>query len=71
MSASGRSCRKIDRRGKASTDELEVELGARNVTVRLRGRVIRTLTGADAEAARAAIDDPAQLQRMLARWAGK
>jgi hypothetical protein len=29
--------------------------------------VIRTLTGADAEAVRASIDDPAQLERVVSR----
>jgi hypothetical protein len=60
--ASGRSCRKIDR-GKLS-EPFDVELRGDTVVVR-RGRTVRTLTGADAEAVRAVIDDPAQLDRVL------
>jgi hypothetical protein len=41
------------------------------VLVRLRGRVVGTLTGSDADAVRAVLDDPEQLQRVLARKTGQ
>jgi hypothetical protein len=62
--ASGRSCRTIDRGGRA--EPFDIELRDDAVIVR-RGRAVRALTGADAEAVRAAIDDPERLERVLAR----
>jgi hypothetical protein len=64
--ASGRSCRKIDR-GR-HVEPCDVELRGDTVIVR-RGRTVQTLTGADAEAVRAVIDDPDQLDRVLSRKA--
>jgi len=62
--ASGRSCRKIDRGKRA--EPCDVELRGDAVVVR-RGRMVRTLTGADADAVRAVIDDPDALEREVAR----
>jgi hypothetical protein len=68
--ASGRSCRKVDRRGKLAAEPFDVEVARDKVLVRFRGRLVRTLTGADADAVRAAIDDPEKLQRVVARRTG-
>jgi hypothetical protein len=68
--ASGRSCRKVDRRGKLAEDTFDVEVARDKVLVRFRGRLVRTLTGGDAEAVRAVIDDPAKLQRVVSRKTG-
>jgi hypothetical protein len=68
--ASGRSCRKVDRRGKLAAEPFDVEVARDKVLVRFRGRLVRTLTGADADAVRAAIDDPEKLQRVVARKTG-
>jgi hypothetical protein len=68
--ASGRSCRKVDRRGKLAEEPFDVDLARDKVLVRFRGRFVRTLTGADAEAVRAVIDDPVKLQLVVARRTG-
>lgn len=66
----GQSCRKIDRRGKLAAEPFDVELARDKVLVRFRGRLVRTLTGADADAVRAVFDDPEQLQLVVARRTG-
>jgi hypothetical protein len=71
VSERGRTCRKVDRRRGAAYDEIDVELAHDKVVVRVRGRVIRALTGADADAVRAAMDDPKKLQRVVASKTGK
>ena len=70
VSESGRSCRKVDRRGKLAAEPFEVELARDKVLVRFRGRLVRTLTGADVEAVRAVLDDPDKLQLVVARKTG-
>ena len=65
---SGRTCKRIDGASRDDDDSLfDVELDdARDrVLVRLRGRLVRTLTGVDAAAVRDALDDPDRLQRLL------
>lgn len=51
-------------------EPFDVELARDKVLVRFRGRLVRTLTGADAELVRAAIDEPERLQLVVARRAG-
>lgn len=65
MSQGGRICRKVGRGGSDSDYELDVT--DTDVRVLVNGRVVRTLTGADAEAVRAVLDDPAALERLIAR----
>jgi hypothetical protein len=67
---SGRTCRNIDRRGKLSEEPFDVQIARDKVIVRFRGRIVRTLTGADADAVRAVIDDPEKLQLVVARKTG-
>jgi hypothetical protein len=40
------------------------------VLVRFRGRLVRTLIGPDVDAVRAVLDDPEQLQLLIARKTG-
>ena len=68
--ASGRICRKVDRRGRLAAEPFDVEVAPDKVLVRFRGRLVRTLTGGDAEAVRAVIDDPEALQLVVARKTG-
>lgn len=65
---SGRSCKRNDgagRRGDDTLFDVDVDADGERVHVRLRGRLIRTLTGADAAAVRDVLDDPDRLQRLL------
>lgn len=70
VTQSGRSCRKVDRRGKLAEEPFDVEITRDKVFVRFRGRLVRTLTGADADAVRAVQGDPDQLQLVVARKTG-
>ena len=70
MSQSGRTCRKIDRRGKLSEEPFDVQVTRDKVLVRFRGRLVRTLTGPDVDAIRAVLDDPEALQLLVARKTG-
>ena len=70
MSESGRTCRKIDRRSKLADEPFDVQIARDKVIVRFRGRIVRTLTGADADAIRAASHDPERLQLLVARKTG-
>jgi hypothetical protein len=70
VSESGRTCRPIDRRSKLAEEPFDVQIARDKVIVRFRGRIVRTLTGADAEAVRAVIDDPEKLQLIVARKTG-
>ena len=72
MSESGRTCRKIDRRGKLSDEPFDVQIARDKVLVRFRGRLVRTLIGADAAEIRAAhaAGDAAQVQLLVARKTG-
>ena len=60
----------VDRRGKLAAEPFDVEFTRDKVIVRFRGRLVRTLTGADADAIRDVKDDPAQLQLVVARKTG-
>lgn len=70
MGESGTNCRPIDRRGKLAAEPFDVEFTRDKVLVRFRGRLVRTLAGADADAVRAVKDDPEQLQLVVARKTG-
>jgi len=70
VTQSGRTCRKIDRRGKLEDEPFDVKVTRDKVLVRFRGRLVRTLTGADVDAVRAVLDDPAALQLLIARKTG-
>ena len=69
MSEGGRTCRKIGRGG-GGDDDLEIEDTGDAVIVRRGGRTHR-LTGADAEAVRAVLDDDTALARVIARKLGR
>jgi hypothetical protein len=60
----------VDRRGKLAQEPFDVQLTKDKVLVRFRGRLVRTLTGPDVDAVRAVIDDPEQLQLLVARRTG-
>jgi len=66
----GTSCRPVDRRGKLAAEPFDVEVTRDKVLVRFRGRLVRTLTGADADAVRDVMNDPEQLQLVVARKTG-
>ena len=70
MSDSGRSGRKIDRRGKLGEEPFDVQVTRDKVLVRFRGRLVRTLTGPDVQAVRAVLDNPEALQLLIARKTG-
>ena len=70
MAERGTNCRPVDRRGKLADEPFDVEVTRDKVLVRFRGRLVRTLTGADADAVRDVIDDPAKLQLVVARKTG-
>lgn len=63
----------IDRRGKLAEEPFDVQVTRdKKVLVRFRGRLVRTLTGADAAAVAAAVaaGDPAAVQLLVARKTG-
>jgi hypothetical protein len=70
VSERGQTCRKIDRRGKLAAEPFDVEVAADKVLVRFRGRLVRTLTGNDADAVRAVLEDAEALQLVVARKTG-
>ena len=70
MALGGRTCKPVERGDRLASEPFDVEVGRDQVFVRFRGRLVRTLTGADADAVRAVLDDPDQLQRVVARKTG-
>ena len=62
----------IDRRGKLEDEPFDVQVTRDKVLVRFRGRLVRTLTGADADEIRAAVHagDGAAVQLLVARKTG-
>jgi hypothetical protein len=64
--------RPIDQRGKLAEEPFDLQLTRDKVFVRFRGRLVRTLTGADAEDVRiaAAAGDAAAVQLLVARKTG-
>ena len=72
MGETGRTCRKLDRRGKLAEEPFDVEVARDTVRIRFRGRLVRTLTGHDADAVRDALatGDPHAVQLVVARKTG-
>jgi len=70
VSENGTTCRKVDRRGKLAAAPFDVDVTRDKVLVRFRGRLVRTLSGNDADAVRAVLDDPEALQLVVARKTG-
>ena len=72
MSETGRTCRKIDRRGKLSEQPFDVEATRDKVLIRFRGRLVRTLVGDDADEIRVALatGDEDAVQLVVARRTG-
>jgi hypothetical protein len=68
----GRSPVVIDQRGKLAEEPFDVQVTRDKVLVRFRGRLVRTLTGADADEIRAATaaGDAAAVQLLVARKTG-
>lgn len=62
----------IDRRGKLEDEPFDVQVTRDKVLVRFRGRLVRTLTGADVDEIRAAVSagDVAAVQLLVARKTG-
>jgi hypothetical protein len=62
----------IDRRGKLAEEPFDLQIARDKVLVRFRGRLVRTLAGADADEIRAAAaaGDPAAVQLLVARKTG-
>lgn len=62
----------IDQRGKLEDEPFDVQVTRDKVLVRFRGRLVRTLTGADVDEIRAAVDagDGAAVQLLVARKTG-
>lgn len=72
MGEQGRSCRKIDRRGKLEDEPFTVKVTRDKVLVEFRGRLVRTLVGGDADEVRRAVaaGDEVALQLLVARKTG-
>jgi hypothetical protein len=72
VTESGRTCRPTDRRGKPPAEPFTVKLSRDKVLVELRGRVVRTLVGRDADELRRAVasGDDAAVQLLAARKTG-
>lgn len=60
----------VDRRGKLAEEPFDVQVTRDKVLVRFRGRLVRTLVGADAEEIRAAIASGDDVQLLIARKTG-
>lgn len=88
MGESGRTCKPVDKRGKLADESpprassarkmlveraaFDVQVSRDKVLIKFRGRIVRTLTGRDADEIRdavAASDEPA-LQLLVARKTG-
>jgi len=67
MSQGGRICRRVGRDGGGEGDDFEIEDDGDEIRIRVRGRVVRTLTGTEAQDVRAVLDDPDLLERLVAR----
>ncbi len=61
----------IDKRGKLAEEPFDVQITRDKVLVRFRGRLVRTLTGADADEIRDAVGTgPEAVQLVVARKTG-
>jgi len=72
MGESGRTCKPIDQRGKLADEPFDVQVTRDKVLIKFRGRIVRTITGHDADELRAAVTagDEAALQLLVARKTG-
>ena len=72
MSGGGRTCKPVDRRGKLADEPFDVQCTRDKVLITFRGRIVRTLTGQDADEIRAAVaaGDDAAVQLLVARKTG-
>lgn len=72
MGESGRTCKPVDKRGKLADEPFDVQVMRDTVLIKFRGRIVRTITGSDADAIRAAViaGDEAGLQLLVARKTG-
>jgi hypothetical protein len=62
----------IDKRGKLAEEPFDIQITRDKVLVRFRGRLVRTLTGADVDEVRTAVaaGDPEAVQLLIARKTG-
>jgi hypothetical protein len=60
----------IDRRGKLAEEPFDVQVTRDKVLIKFRGRLVRTLTGKDADEIRAAIAAGGDVQLLVARKTG-
>lgn len=62
----------VDRRGKLADEPFDVQVTRDKVLISFRGRIVRTLVGADADEIRAAVasGDAAAVQLLVARKTG-
>ena len=60
----------IDQRGRLAAQPFEVKLAGEAALVYFRGRLVRTLVGADAAKLRAAIAEDGDVQLLVARLTG-
>ncbi len=72
MGEGGRTCRKVDRRGRLAEEPFDVQVSRDKVLIKFRGRIVRTVVGADADAIRDAVaaGDEAAVQLLVARKTG-
>ncbi len=72
MGESGRTCKPVDQRGKLIDEPFDVQVTRDKVLIKFRGRIVRTITGSDADEIRAAVAaaDEAALQLLVARKTG-
>ena len=72
MGEGGRTCKPVDKRGKLEDEPFTVKLTRVKVLIEFRGRLVRTLTGTDADQIRAAREagDEAAVQLLVARKTG-
>lgn len=70
ISEHGRTCRRLDRRGRLADEPFTVKVRRDKVLVELRGRPVRTLVGADADEIRRAIGADAAVDLLVARKTG-
>jgi hypothetical protein len=72
MGESGRTCKPVDQRGKLTDEPFDVQVTRDKVLIKFRGRIVRTITGSDADEIRAAVAaaDEAALQLLVARKTG-
>ncbi len=72
MGESGRTCKPVDKRGKLADEPFDVQCTRDKVLIKFRGRIVRTITGNDADEIRSAVasGDDAAVQLLVARKTG-